>query len=115
MNSEAILAIGGTVGMLSKFIMAGMRFQGRWVTLVAVAVTTAVFAIWGYSHNDFTREATWPYFMAWVETLSIAAGAEGTAVTRDGAVIVGLVSSVAKIFSEAATADCSTLYLSLSS
>ena len=37
--------------------------------------TTAVFAIWGYSHNDFNRESTWAYFMAWVETLSIAAGA----------------------------------------
>jgi hypothetical protein len=40
-----------------------------------MSVTTVVFAIWGYSHNDFTREATWAYFMAWVETLSIAAGA----------------------------------------
>lgn len=75
MNSEAILAIGGVVGSLSKFLLMGSAMTGRWVTLTAVLVTTAVFAVWGYSHNDFTRESTWGYFMAWVETLGIAAGA----------------------------------------
>lgn len=75
MNSEAILAIGGVVGGLSKFLMMGSGIRGRWVTVIAVIVTTLVFAVWGYSHNDFARETTWAYFMAWVETLSIAAGA----------------------------------------
>lgn len=75
MNSEAILAIGGVVGSLSKFLLMGSPLSGRWVTLCAVGVTTAVFAVWGYSHNDFTRENMWNYFMAWVETLAISAGA----------------------------------------
>ena len=74
MNSEAILAIGGVVGTLSKFLMMMTGLQGRWTTLLAVFVTTAVFAVWGYSHEDFTRASTWPYFMAWSETLMIAAG-----------------------------------------
>ena len=75
MNSEAILAIGGVVGSLSKLLLMGSPLSGKWVTLVAVLVTTSVFFVWGYSHGDFARETTWPYFMAWVETLAISAGA----------------------------------------
>lgn len=75
MSSEAIVAIGGVVGSLSKFLMMGTTIAGRYVTLIAVALTTFVFVVWGYSHNDFNRESTWTYFMAWVEVLGIAAGA----------------------------------------
>lgn len=75
MTSESIIAIGGVVGSLSKFLLMGSKLTGGWVTVIAVLVTTLVFVVWGYSHEDFTRATTWAYFMAWVETLSIAAGA----------------------------------------
>lgn len=75
MNSEAILAIGGVVGSLSKFVQMSGVLVGWKMSLAAGFITTAVFWVWGYSHGDFARETTWDYFMAWVTTLSVAAGA----------------------------------------
>jgi hypothetical protein len=74
MNPDAMLAIGGVVGSLSKFLMMGVAIRGIWVTLAAFALTTLSFFIWGYSHGDFARETSWNYFTAWAATLAIAAG-----------------------------------------
>ncbi len=73
MSPEATLAIGGAVGTASKFLMmSGVR--GRWATLAAVALSSAVMAIWGYSSGDYNRQATWSYFVTWLNMLTVAAG-----------------------------------------
>lgn len=75
MNPDAILAIGGVVGGLSKFLMMGLQIQGRWVTLAAALVAALSVFVWGYSHGDFARETSWDYFAGYVTTLAVAAGA----------------------------------------
>lgn len=79
MNNEAIIAIGGVVGALSKFAQMFTPLSGWKVALLSIVVTTGVFTIYGYSHGDFARETTWNYFTAWVNTLGLAAaGYHGT-------------------------------------
>ena len=79
MNNEAIIAIGGVVGSLSKFVQMWTPLSGWRVAALSIFVTTGVFAIWGYSHGDFARDTTWEYFTAWVNTLGLAAaGYHGT-------------------------------------
>jgi len=78
-NNEAIIAIGGVVGALSKFLQMSTPIKGVWIAGVSIITTTLVFAVWGYSHGDFARETTWDYFTAWINTLALsAAGYHGT-------------------------------------
>lgn len=72
--ATAILSIGTAVGTLAK-ILVGAGLRGRWATVATFVVTTAVVALYGYSHNNFVRETTWTYFEIWIAVLLVAAGA----------------------------------------
>lgn len=75
MNPEAEIAIGGVVGVVAKLVMYGTTLTGKYASLASILITTVVFLIWAYSHNDYTRESTWTYFVAWANVNLIAAGA----------------------------------------
>lgn len=73
MDTLTSLAIGGVVGVLSKFVMMSGIVTGRTMTLWVVALTTFVFAVWGYSHSDFNRASSWNYLVEWANTLVASA------------------------------------------
>jgi len=75
MNTETSLAVGGVIGAISKFVMMSGVTTGAIATLYVIGITTAVFAVFGWSHGNFTRETSWNYLVEWANALVAAAAA----------------------------------------
>lgn len=73
MDTLTSLAIGGVVGVLSKFVMMSGIVTGRSATVWVVALTTFVFGVWAYSHGDLNRVSSWNYMVEWANTLVASA------------------------------------------
>lgn len=73
MDGQAILTIGGVVGVLCKFAYRG-GLSGRWSTIFVLVATTLAVALWGYTNQNFVRETVFEYFAGWASILLTAAG-----------------------------------------
>lgn len=76
MDTTVSMQIAGAVVVLVQ-IAKGAGVSGRWALLTAVLLSAGAMAIWGYAHNDFTRESTWHYFVAFGSVLTSAVGVFG--------------------------------------
>lgn len=73
LGPQEIGAIGGVVGSLCRlFYNAGL--SGRSASTAAAVITTMVLAIFAYAHQNFDRNSSWDYFVAWVDIIGLAAG-----------------------------------------
>lgn len=76
MDTTQSMQIAGAVVILTQIAKAAGA-TGRWALLIAIVLSAASMTIWGYSHNDFTRENTWSYFVAFGSVLTSAVGVFG--------------------------------------
>ncbi len=87
--SGKALAIGGVVGTLSRFAVAG-GVSGKAAIWVSIAITTVAVILFGWSAGDLNRATSFGYFSLWAEVLLVAAGSfhlieEGQKISSDRA------------------------------
>lgn len=76
MDAQAIGAVSlATVTFVQ--ILKGAGVSGRWAMPVSAAVSLIAVSLWGYSHDTFTRQAAWDYFVAFGLVWSSASGVFG--------------------------------------
>jgi len=75
MEPETIAAMSAATVTLAQ-IFKGFINQKLALPLAGLLALVSV-GLWAYSHNDFARETTWNYFVAYGLVLSSAAGVFG--------------------------------------
>lgn len=74
MGSEAVLAIGGVVGAISRFLVAA-GVSGRASAIGSVLVSLVAVGVYAFSAGDFARETAFAYLATFAEVMLVAAGA----------------------------------------
>lgn len=76
MDAQAIGAVSlATVTFVQ--ILKGAGLAGKWAMPVSAVVSLIAVALWGYSHDSFTRQTAWDYFVAFGLVWSSASGVFG--------------------------------------
>lgn len=76
MDTTSSMQIAGAVVVLTQ-IAKSFGVKGVGALFVAIVLSMVAMAVWGYSHNDFTRENSWDYFVAFGSVLTSAVGVFG--------------------------------------
>lgn len=74
MGEHPVLAIGGVVGALCRFLVAA-GLSGRSAAIGAVLVSLGVVGVYAWAAGDFARETSFDYLAMLAEVILIAAGA----------------------------------------